>query len=93
MLTQPMAGGMVESCDPGGRCKGILEARIAKATGERCKDVIKLVLAKLDKLQRSEGIVDPRSAAATGEMPLISLPSLTTGGRRRKLPTSTGLRC
>ena len=70
MLTQPMAGGMVESCDPGGRCKGILEARIAKATGERCKDVIKLVLAKLDKQRRHRR---PRSAAATREMPLISL--------------------
>ena len=52
MLTQPMAGGIIESCDPGGRCKGILEARIAKATGERCKDLIKLVMAKLDKQRR-----------------------------------------
>ena len=52
MLTQPTAGGMIESCDPEGRCKGIQEARIAKATGERCKDVIKLVMAKLDKQRR-----------------------------------------
>ena len=37
MLTQLIAGGMIDSCDPSGRCKGILEARIAKATGERCK--------------------------------------------------------
>ena len=52
MLTQPMAGGKIESCDPGGRCKSILEARMAKATGERCTDVIKLVLAKLVKQRR-----------------------------------------
>ena len=52
MLTQPMAGGMIESCDPCGQCKGILETRLAKATGERCKDVIKLVLTKLDKQRK-----------------------------------------
>ena len=33
MLTQPMAGGMIESCDPGGRYKAIREAGLAKATG------------------------------------------------------------
>ena len=52
MLTQPMPGGKIESCDPGGRCKSILETRMAKAVGERCTDVIKLVLAKLVKQRR-----------------------------------------
>ena len=33
MLTQPMAGGMIDSRDPGGRCKGIRDAGLAKATG------------------------------------------------------------
>ena len=28
-----MAGGMIESCDPDGQCKGIREAGLAKATG------------------------------------------------------------
>ena len=52
MLTQPMPGGKIESCDPGGRCKSILETRMAKAVGERYTDVIKLVLAKLVKQRR-----------------------------------------
>ena len=34
MLTQPMAGGVIDSRDPDGRCKGIREAGLAKATGE-----------------------------------------------------------
>ena len=34
MLIQPMAGGMIESCDPDGQCKGIREALLATATGE-----------------------------------------------------------
>ena len=33
MLTQPIAGGMIDSGDQSGRCKGIREAGLAKATG------------------------------------------------------------
>ena len=33
MLAHPMAGGMIESCNPDGQCKGIREALLATATG------------------------------------------------------------
>ena len=33
MLTQLTAGDKIDSSDPDGQCKGIGEARIAKATG------------------------------------------------------------
>ena len=33
MLTQRIAGGMIDSGDLRGRCKGIREAGLAKATG------------------------------------------------------------
>ena len=33
MLTRPIAGGMTDSRDPEGRCKGIRDAGLAKATG------------------------------------------------------------
>ena len=33
MLTQLIAGGRIESCDPSGQCKDIQEAGLAKATG------------------------------------------------------------
>ena len=61
MLIQPIAGSMIDSRDPGGRCKSIRDAGLAKCYWWRCNYLI-------------EGEVDPRPAEAAWEIPLVNNP-------------------